>query len=281
MAEYYTTVHIAHDVREQIKKDSRRIRLGGVRARAVIFSIDAPPVLSCLKAFSWADITTVIRKLRGNTESMKSEILTACADKSMHGVIVTDPKGSCSRINELYDLIPCEKDILCCGAQSLSAVISDDSSAYVPCPADAVIRMLDYADFTPDGKNITLAGKGSEMRTLAYILAGRGANVLLSHDLNASLIPFCKSSELIISAIGRENVLDKKYIRDYQIIFDMGYRISGRGDVDISSVEPYVHALFLNDEPYFTELCDYIAAEHVIRSAERQLRAADLIEDRK
>ena len=63
VAEYYNTRYIAKDMREYVKAESRRIRLSGVRAKVTVLSTGTPGPLSCLKAFSWADITCVIKKV--------------------------------------------------------------------------------------------------------------------------------------------------------------------------------------------------------------------------
>ena len=267
MAEYFHTTHIAASAREFVKSESRRIRLAGVRARVVVFSIDAPPVLSALRAFSWADITVKIIRLRGNTESMKAEILKSCADSSVHGIIITDPENKCHRILELFDLIPAEKDVLCCGSQALSALLSVGKSAFLPCRTDALLRMLSYADIDLQGKSIFILGDNAEMRSLFLALTNSHACVTLSPTLDEKNASLCRQADILISSLGIPGVITSRCVRDCQTVVDAGFFVSDTEDVNIDSVEPYVSAIFSGDDNSFNELCDYIATEHVLTCA--------------
>ena len=267
MAEFYGTKHITEFMRGYVKHESRRIRLGGVRAKAVVFAIDAPPALSCLKAFSWADITVVIKRLNGNLMSIKSEIINAAFDNSIHGMIITDNTHMFGNITELYDMIPPEKDVLCVGAPAVSAFFKGEGDG--TCTSAAVMKMLDYADVEYKGKTVAIIGKSHDVKVLSYVFMNRSASVFICPEASRETAKICANADILVTWQNKHCSVTSDFVNEHQIVIDLG----AEGDCDMNDIEPFVQAVFLGSEQSFPELCDYIAAERVLKCADSILNS--------
>lgn len=277
MAEYYSTRHIAQRQRAYVKAESRRIRLAGVRAKAVVFYKSDSAPMSYLRAFSWADITVLMIKLK-KAEDGYSVLQKHISDSSVHGIIIAD-EGE-EKMYAMRNMLPPEKDILCEGAGAVAAALCSVPGAYKPCFSDAVMRMMRYSAVEYSGKHIALFGVGNTVRALGFMLMNAGSHVSLCPTANAESRRIAERADIIITKLDMPNSINAAFMNEKQIIIDLGHNTAPNGkvsgDVVLRDAEKFVKAIFIGQENAFFELADYIAAEHVLRSA-----AITLIRERK
>ncbi|KAF1741924.1 hypothetical protein MXB_5407 [Myxobolus squamalis] len=95
--------------------------------------------------------------------------------------------------------------------------------AYIPCTSAAALSIVELAGWKVDGLNIVVVGNG--------ITAGSKSSLDLSNHIS--------KSDLIISAIGKTNIIDGKWIKEGSAIIDYGvHRLENHaivGDINITS----------------------------------------------
>ena len=275
MAEFLNTRYICAQMREYVKKESRRIRLLGVRAKTAVFIFDDTKPLTFLKTFSWADISTAVCRARPESSALEymNDIARLSGDPKVHGVIIVPPKHT--NIQTLFDSIPVEKDVSCRSASAISAMLCREKRAYLPCLAEGVMRILRYYNVDYSAKHVLLLGIHNDMRLLGQALINAGSIVTQTTGLAGDIERIASESDIIISMTNTASSMGKGFFRENQVVIDLGLgkNSEGRaGDACFDEAEKFVEGIFLREDGGFTELTDYILTEHVLKSAAAVLK---------
>ena len=91
-------------------------------------------------------------------------------------------------------------------------------------------------------KRVTVIGRRMVVgRPLAMLLLKEDATVTICHTKTEDLEGACRSADIIIAAAGHEKLVDSRFVRDGQIIVDVGTNVEEQGnltgDVNISEIE--------------------------------------------
>lgn len=277
MADFFSTKHITKQLRSCVKQESRRLRLSGVRAKILLLCTSAPCELLCLRAFSWADITTIIKKLPCDSEEWENVIREASTDDSIHGIIIDGRFSTDAQKQKYCDMLPPHKDIMCSGASAIAAALTNAPNAHIPCMAQAIMELMRYCNINCTGKNIMLFGRGNTMRAIAFMLMNAGACVTISPTSQENTIFQSTHSDIIITKQDRPQSITAQYISENQIIIDLG-KNTGKdsrpcGDVLLHDVEMFIKGIYIPEEDSFYELMDYILCSYVLKSAALYLKS--------
>lgn len=275
MAEFVSTKHICKTMREYVKRESRRIRLAGVRSKAVVISFGDDKLLSLKKTLSWADVTTVLCRMKENVsmKECKSRLGEYAADESVHAIIIEGNPPLKVNLQELYDAIPIQKDIMCRGASAVSAMLCANKGAHMPVYSDAVMRVLRESSTEYVQKQAVLFGNCNEIRMLGLMLMNAGAYVSLCGNIDGEAARLASESDILITMLNRPECMGADFFNERQFIVDLGENTNAAGitvgDVVFKEAEMFVQGIASARRNDFRELCDYITVEHVLKSAAR------------
>ena len=170
-------------------------------------------------------------------------------DHNVHGIMMfrplpagLDEEAICCEINP-------EKDVDGATDGSLAGVFTQHERGFAPCTARAVMEMLAYYGVKPEGKRVSVFGRSLVVgRPLAMMLLAENATVTVVHSRTRDAEEEAKRAEILITAMGRANAIDKSFVSPGQIILDVGVSMdpeSGKlcGDVNFDEVEPLVTAI--------------------------------------
>ena len=108
-----------------------------------------------------------------------------------------------------------------------------------PCTSRGIIRLLDEYNISLSGKNITIIGRSVYIgKSLFHLLVNRDATVTLCHSKTKNLEDHLKSSDIIITAVGKEKFITKNMINkgvtivDVSINFDKDGKMCGDCDYE-------------------------------------------------
>lgn len=111
----------------------------------------------------------------------------------------------------------------------------------VPCTPKGIIRLLDYYNIPLEGKNVCIINRSNIVgKPLLQLMLSRNATVTMCHSKTRNLKEITKSSDIIISAIGKPKFITEDMISEGSIVIDVGIsRIDGKvvGDVDFERVK--------------------------------------------
>jgi len=176
-------------------------------------------------------------------DDMRAAIWQMDEDHGVHGIMVFRPLPAGINEEAICQEINPEKDVDGATEGSLAGVFMQHERGFAPCTARAVMEMLDYYGVELSGKKVTVIGRSLVVgRPLACMLLAKNATVTIAHSKTADLAAEARSADILISATGMPKMVDQSYIREGQIVVDVGVAFdpqSGKlcGDVDFEKVE--------------------------------------------
>jgi len=93
----------------------------------------------------------------------------------------------------------------------------------VPCTPAGIIELLDFYKIDLRGLNACVVGRSQIVgRPMAQLLLQRDATVTICHSRTKDLPAITSQADLLVAAIGRAGMIDRKYIRPGAIVVDVG-----------------------------------------------------------
>ncbi|MDO4939561.1 MAG: bifunctional 5,10-methylenetetrahydrofolate dehydrogenase/5,10-methenyltetrahydrofolate cyclohydrolase [Lachnospiraceae bacterium] len=165
-------------------------------------------------------------------------------DKSIDGILVMRPlPGHLKEYEEWLALhIDPDKDVDGISPINLAGVMRGNPEAFAPCTAQAVIEILKGHGIQLQGKNVVLIGRSMVIgRPLSMLLLKENATVTICHTKTVDLPKICKAADIVIAAAGHAKLVTPEYVRDGQILVDVGINVGEdgnlTGDIDLCEIE--------------------------------------------
>jgi methylenetetrahydrofolate dehydrogenase (NADP+)/methenyltetrahydrofolate cyclohydrolase len=168
---------------------------------------------------------------------LAEEIKKLNNDKSVRGIIIQLPLPKTLEEIEMINLINPEKDV-----DGLTT-----GPKFVPATAKGVLTLLDYYKIEIAGKKVAMVGRSKLVGLpIAKVLQERGAEVSLVHSKTENPREITKQANILIVAIGKPNLIDETYVKEGQVIVDVGINFQLEklvGDVNFEKVKNIVTAI--------------------------------------
>lgn len=166
-------------------------------------------------------------------------------DDDIQGIIVQLPlpKKLQKFQFEIIDSISPEKDVDGLTSTNLKKLMSNEKGI-VPATAKGILTMLQESKIEIAGKHVVIVGRSILVgRSLSQLLLNEDATVTVSHSKTKNLDSLTKSADILISAVGKPNLITKKFVSKGQTVIDVGTTLfEGKlvGDVDFVEVSKIV-----------------------------------------
>lgn len=161
------------------------------------------------------------------------------ADKRVHGILVQLPLPQAIDTEKVLDRIRPDKDVD--GFHPLNVGnLSIGREALIPCTPHGVIRMLDIAGISIEGKRAVIVGRSNIVgKPMANLLLARNATVTVCHSRTADLPAVTRQADILIAAVGKPNFVTAEMVSPGTVVIDVGINRVGEklvGDVDFDAV---------------------------------------------
>ncbi len=170
-------------------------------------------------------------------------------DPSVHGILMFRPLPKYLDNEKARNAIAPEKDIDGCSDGSLAGVFTGNDRGFAPCTAEAAIAILEYYGIDITGKNAVVLGRSLVVgRPLAMMLMQKNATVTICHTRTQNMAEITRKADIVITCMGRIEILDSSYFSPGQTVIDVGITWSNEkkkvcGDCLFEEVEPIVRAI--------------------------------------
>src|SRR3989344_1960771 len=164
-------------------------------------------------------------------DALTSKVKELAEDKNVTGIIVELPLPPGYDRDKILGLIPKEKDI---------DVLN--GSPLLP-PAVGALKIL-FEDYKIEPKGKTAAVFGQSIligKPISHWLEQNGAEVFRIDENTENARELCLQADIIISGVGKPNLITGDMIKDGAVVVDFGFEKLGKnisGDVDFDSVAP-------------------------------------------
>jgi len=156
-------------------------------------------------------------------------------DKNVHGIIVQLPLPEGIDSTRVINSIPKNKD-----ADGLNSVSELGSANIItPATARAVESIFDYYEIPVAHKKVAVIGRSRLAGgPIAESLIKSGAEVSVCHKGTENTQEVCLSSDIIISAAGQAGLVGRDFVKEGQVVIDVGINKVERGEKDSLELKP-------------------------------------------
>lgn len=240
---------IAAEIRENLGKEAGRLsdRTGIRPGLAVILVGDNPAsriyVGSKEKACTEAGFLSEVHRLAGDAteEDLLSLLENLNGRKEIHGILVQLPLPDHIDEKKIINSILPAKDVD--GFHPMNTgMLFGGGDGMKACTPKGCIRLLEeYGYDNLSGMKAVVVGRSNIVgKPLALMLLEKNATVEVCHSRTADLKAECLTADLIVSAVGRENLITADMVREGAVVIDVGINRTASGglagDVDFEKV---------------------------------------------
>ena len=186
-------------------------------------------------------------------EDVSQEELLATIDKvnkddKIHGVLLFRPLPKHLDQAVIENALAPEKDVDCMTDLSMSGVFTGKKIGFPPCTPQACMEILDHYGIDCTGKKAVVIGRSLVVgKPAAMMLMKKNATVTICHTKTADMAKEAREADILIVAAGHSGTVTKEYVREGQIVLDVGINVNEEGklcgDVVFDEVENIVDAI--------------------------------------
>ena len=246
---------VAAKIDEQTKNDAKALADAGHPAMLAVVRVGEKPddIYYEASAVKRAEKLGVLSKrVTLDADAAQSEIENAvrdCSqDSAVSGILLLRPLPKDIDEDAVIRLIDPKKDVDGITRGSLASVFAGRGEGFAPCTPEACMRILEHYGVELSGKKVTVVGRSLVVgKPLSMLLLGRNATVTICHSRTKDLKSVCREADVLIAAVGRANMIDADYVKEGQVVVDVGINADENGkmvgDVSRDSVEGVVSML--------------------------------------
>ncbi len=166
-------------------------------------------------------------------------------DKSVNGIIIQLPLPLHIDTDSVIECISREKDVDGLTSYNTKMAIDGHENAIIPATARGIKELLAFYNIDLFNKNVTVVGRSMLVgKPTAMMCLNQNATVTICHSKTKNLREETRKADILIVAIGKAKFINKEYIREGQIVIDIGInRLEDgtlSGDVDFQNVKDIV-----------------------------------------
>lgn len=178
----------------------------------------------------------VIKKTKDiKTEELIELIEELNKDEAINGILVQLPIPEHLDKDKILNRIDPKKDIDGLTSYNLGKLINNEKGLF-PATASGVIKLFKYYNIDLLGKDVLVINKSTLVgKPLALMLIEKGATVTIAHSKTINLNQKLKNFDIIISAVGKKDLIKFEDVNEDTILVDIGVsRIDGKiyGDIE-------------------------------------------------
>lgn len=169
-------------------------------------------------------------------------------DEEIHGVLLFRPLPKHLNEDKIINTLAVEKDVDGITDLSMAGVFMGKEMGYAPCTPSACIEVLDHYGIDCTGKKVVVVGRSLVVgKPVAMMLVKKNATVTICHTRTVDMSSVVKEADIVIVAAGKAGVVDGSYLREGQVVLDVGINVNEEGklcgDVNFEEAEKIVEAI--------------------------------------
>lgn len=165
-------------------------------------------------------------KLDNNTnqENLNNLIIKLNNDHTVNGILVQSPLPKHLNINTISSIINIDKDVDCFNETNLGLIFRGDwTNIYTyPCTPYGVMELLKYYKVKLESKHVVIIGRSNIVsKPLLHLMLKENATVTICHSKTKNINQYLKKADIICSAAGVMNLINKDNIKKNAVIIDI------------------------------------------------------------
>lgn len=256
MAEILKGKPVADAINEEVKSEVERLKGQGINPTLAIVRVgeredDLSYERGAMKRCEAVGVTVknVILPIDVPADELYKTIEMLNADKGVHGILMFRPLPKHIDGEKARNLIAAAKDVDGCTDLSLAGVFTNNGLGFAPCTAEAAVQILKHYNIPISGRKVTVIGRSLVIgRPVSMLLMHENATVTICHTRTVDVPSVARDADIIIAASGQMESIDEKFLREGQVVIDVGIGWNEAkqklcGDVLFEAAEPVVSAI--------------------------------------
>lgn len=173
------------------------------------------------------------------TAEILSKVENLNNDTNVHGIIIQLPLPSKIDKDIVINAIHPTKDIDGLGRVSLQKLWADSEDKIVPATTRGILSLLDYYSIDLSGKRVTIIGRSDLVgKPTAIMCMHANATITVCHSKTEHLEEIAQQADILIVAIGKPEFINKSFVREGQVVIDVGINSKDYGKLDDEMLLP-------------------------------------------
>ncbi|MCR5161028.1 MAG: bifunctional 5,10-methylenetetrahydrofolate dehydrogenase/5,10-methenyltetrahydrofolate cyclohydrolase [Lachnospiraceae bacterium] len=207
-----------------------------------------------------------------STEDVLDVIEELNRDSAVHGVLLLRPLPKHMDQARIENALDPSKDVDCMTDASLTGVFTGKKIGFAPCTAQACMEILDHYGIDCEGRRAVVIGRSLVIgKPAAMLLLKKNATVTVCHTRTKDLPSVTREADILIAAAGCAKMVDGSYVREGQVILDVGIHADENGKLcgDVDTEAAQEKAAYITPVPGGVgSVTTSVLLSHVIEAAE-------------
>lgn len=249
MAQLIDGKKISQEIKDELKEKVKELKGQGIEGALAVIQVGNDPASSVYvgnkkKACAYVGIESLAYELP--EETTEEELLTIIdklnKDANVHGILCQLPLPKHINEDHVIKAISPKKDVDGFHPQNVGALVIGEKG-FVSCTPAGIIQLLKRSNIEMDGKHCVVVGRSNIVgKPMSLLMLRENATVTICHSHTKNLKEICKEADILIVAIGKPQFIDKEYVKDGEVVIDVGIHRDENnklcGDVKYDEVEP-------------------------------------------
>lgn len=240
----------AKEIKNKAKEICNNLKKNSIIPRLDIISVGNDPaskiyIKNKTKACEEVGIDLHLHKFDEDIDRIKLTRIIKNLNKSInvHGIMVQEPLPK--HLEGISECIDPSKDVDGFTSMNIGKIFLNDGNFFEPCTPSGIIKLIKSTEISIEGKHAVIIGRSKIVgKPLAGLLLNENATVTICHSKTENLKEICKSSDILISAVGKPKFITREFIgNNTKVVIDVGINRleNGKvvGDVDFDDVTEY------------------------------------------
>lgn len=165
----------------------------------------------------------------------------------IHGILVQLPLPKHLDEGAVIDAIPPEKDVDAFHPINTGYIMLGNAR-FLPCTPAGVMKMLEYEDISPAGKECVVVGRSNIVgKPMAMLLLQANGTVTICHSRTTDLQEVTRRADILVVAVGKAGFITADMVKEGAVVIDVGMNRNEAGklcgDVDFEAVAEKASAI--------------------------------------
>lgn len=241
---------ILQHLKQKIESECLNPRL----AIILIGDDEASDIYVEMKSRKGLEIGVIVDVFRFKAQTPEKEILKIISElnsnSDVNGIIIQLPLPQHLNAYKLISSVDPKKDVD--GFHPYNyGMMSFGAPVFIPCTPLGCMKLIEVTGTSLDGKTVTVIGRSMIVgKPMASLLLQSNATVIHCHSHTQNLKQLTQISDVIVSATGCVNMIDKSFIKKDVVIIDVGIkRVNGKIFGDVNFEDVYEDVKFITPVP--------------------------------
>lgn len=246
---------VADEIMADLKIKVEELKGNGVNPKLAILRVgqredDLAYERGVLKRFETAGVEVEVTVLdqEVSQEELDKTFDGINNDPKVHGILVFRPLPKGLSDEHMRRTIDSGKDVDFMDIRNMEDCLSGVRDCAAPCTAEAVMALIKHYQIETKGKKVTVVGRSLVIgKPVALLLTTANATVTVCHTKTVNIEEECRRADIIVACCGVAKMITDSYVRDGQIVIDVGMNVDEEGklcgDVDYDKVSEIAEAI--------------------------------------